>query len=372
MIGILTFHWADDYGAMLQAYALKSCLEELGREEVEVIPYAPVRLEGRYWLFPVVGVETGGKVRYNLQIWGIARNVLCFFSFLRRRKNMRNFRHRYLTAKPAVRKAENLSLEKYTRVFVGSDQVWNPEITVGLDHAYIGNVKEKGNCKLIAYGASFGKASLPDRYRTVFEKAVNRNFYCISLREKSAVPYVKSFFHGNVTDVLDPTLLLRSKEWKKIGRTPEQKHYILFIYTEYNAQMMEYLRDLSVKLKKKVIQVSMPWPGQRKDWLDVEIKGGPSEFVGFFQHADCVVTNSFHGMVFSVLMEKNFLVFGHSKRNARMENFLEKIELKSRLIEQGRMPAKEEMMQEIDWERVGEFIEKERRHSLDYIKSMLV
>ena len=55
-----------------------------------------------------------------------------------------------------------------------------------------------------------------------------------------------------------------------------------------------------------------------------------------------------------------------------MENFLEKIELKSRLIEQGRMPAKEEMMQEIDWERVGEFIEKERRHSLDYIKSMLV
>ena len=83
------------------------------------------------------------------------------------------------------------------------------------------------------------------------------------------------------------------------------------------------------------------------------------------------MTNSFHGMVFSILMEKKFLVFGHSNKNARMENFLEKIDLKSRLVEKGRMPAEEEMLREIDWSRAGELIEKERRHSMDYIKSML-
>ena len=63
------------------------------------------------------------------------------------------------------------------------------------------------------------------------------------------------------------------------------------------------------------------------------MEGGPAEFIGFFQNAYCVVTNSFHSMVFSVLLEKQFLVFGHSNKNARIENFLKKLGLESRLVE---------------------------------------
>ena len=371
MTGILTFHWADDYGAMLQAYALKTCLERLTKEKVEVIPYAPVKLTGRYWLFPVVGDERGRKIRYFLRYRGLIRNVSRLRGFLRRRKNMRGFRQLYLTREPGIRRADRLFLKKYSCVFVGSDQVWNPEITVGLDDAYMGKVKEKVKCRLIAYGASFGKDSLPARYHAPFEKAVNENFSGISMREKSAVPFVKQFYHGNVTDVLDPTLLLEQSAWQKIAKMPEQKNYILFIYTEYNELMMQYLQELSVELKKRVIQLSMPQPGQREDWIDLEIEGGPSEFIGFFQNADCVVTNSFHGMVFSVLMEKQFIVFSHSNKNARIDNLMEKLELKSRLAEGGRMPEKDEMLKGIDWKHVRRLIEKERGLSVEFIKSML-
>ena len=122
MIGILTFHWADDYGAMLQAYALKCCLE-------------------RYWLLPVIGIEMDRKIRYFPGHYGIIRNVSHLGTFLRRRRNMRCFRHMYLTQEPAVRKAYRLSVKEYSHVFVGSDQVWNPEITVGLDDAYMGNLR---------------------------------------------------------------------------------------------------------------------------------------------------------------------------------------------------------------------------------------
>ena len=372
MIGILTFHWADDYGAMLQAYALKSYLQGISKEKVEVIPYAPAKLEGRYWLFPVTGIEMNRRIVYFFGVWGFARNISHLCSYLRRRKSMRNFRRQYLTSKSAVRRSGRLSLKKYSYVFIGSDQVWNPAITVGLDHAYIGNIKEKGNCRLVAYGASFGKDSLPSQYYADFKKAVNKNFFGISMREKSAVPFVKRCFRGNVTDVLDPTLLLESEDWKKIGKKPKQKNYILFIYTEYNALMVQYLHKLSAELKKKVIQVTVPWPGQGKKWINLEIEGGPSEFIGFIQNADCIVTNSFHGMVFSVLMEKKFLVFGHSDRNARIENFMEKVDLKSRLVEKGRMCTKEEMMQDIEWMHVRKLVEKEREHSTEFIKSMLV
>lgn len=372
MIGMLTFHWADDYGAMLQAYALKSCLEDLGGEKVEIIPYASVKLTGRYWLYPVVSVEMDGKIKYSLWRCKFRRNVSHLRSFLRERRSMRRFRYMYLTRRPAVRKAGRLSLKKYTHVFIGSDQVWNPEITVGLDDAYMGNIRDKGNCRLIAYGASFGKTALPAKYHVDFKSAVNQNFSAVSMREKSAVPFVKTFFHGDVTDVLDPTFLLTSKEWKKIARLPKQKRYILYIFTEHNAVMKQYLHDLSVKMKKDVIQVTMPWEKQREDWIRLEAGGGPSEYIGLFQNADYVVTNSFHGTAFSILMEKKFLVFSHSNKNARIENLLERFGLKSRLVERGRMPAEEEMLREIDWEHVRKLIKKEQELSVEFIKRALI
>ncbi len=75
MTGILTFHWADDYGAMLQAYALKTYLEGLDGERVEVIPYAPVRMEGRYRLFPITAAERDKKTIYFFGVWEFARNM---------------------------------------------------------------------------------------------------------------------------------------------------------------------------------------------------------------------------------------------------------------------------------------------------------
>lgn len=372
MIGILTFHWADDYGAMLQAYALKSYLEKISKEKVEIIPYAPIKFTGRYWLYPVVGREKDDKIKYSFGRFGFRRNVFYLYEFLKRRKNMRNFRRHYLTRKLAIRKMERLSLKKYSCVFVGSDQVWNPEITVGLDDAYIGNIKEKGNCRLIAYGASFGGEILPENYRLQFMESVSDNFSAVSLREKNAIPFLKSFFQGNVTDVLDPTLLLGWEEWKKIGKLPREQGYILFIYTEYNAQMLQYLHDLSIELQKKIIQLSMPWFGQKRDWIHLEIKGGPAEYIGFFQNAEYVVTNSFHGMVFSVLMEKQFLVFSHSNKNVRLENLLDKLNLKPRLIEYGKIPDVEKILEEIDWKYVKELLEKERVNSIQFMKNQLV
>ncbi|MCI9440775.1 MAG: polysaccharide pyruvyl transferase family protein [Ruminococcus sp.] len=371
MIGILTFYWADDYGAMLQAYALKRCLEKVSKTRVEIIPYTSARLEGRYWFFPVTGRKKGEKINY-IFLWGRFFTNVCYFrSFLRRRRNMRAFRRRHLTRKPASGNADRLSLQKYSCIFVGSDQVWNPEITIGLDDVYLGNIKERGDCIWAAYGASFGGDSLPAKYDKEFSGSVGHNFSDISLREKSAVPFVKKFFHGNVTDVLDPALLLERKEWEQIGKLPARKDYILFIYTEYNEQMLQYLQKLAKELEKKVVQLSMPWPGQRTDWADLEIEGGPSEYIGFFRNAGCVVTNSFHGMVFSILMEKNFLVFSHSDKNARMEDLMEKLELKTRLVERGRVPAKGEMMRAIDWRHVGQLLERERGYSVRFIEKIL-
>lgn len=281
---------------------------------------------------------------------------------------MRAFRRSYLTRKLVKRRVDEISLKKYSCVFVGSDQVWNPEITVGLDDAYIGNIKKKGNCKIVSYGASFGGDMLAEEYLFDFKAAINRNFAAISLREKSAVPFVTKILQRSVSDVLDPTLLLEQKEWEKLGKLPQEQGYILFIYTEYNKKMIQYLYDLSVILKKKVIQLSMPWPGQDEDWISIKIEGGPSEFIGYFQNASYVVTNSFHGMVFSVLMEKQFMVFSHSNKNARIENFLKKVDLESRLIRGEEFIKRESITDSIDWKHVKRLLEKEKVSSIGFIR----
>lgn len=368
MIGILTFYWADDYGAMLQAYALKHYLEKASNKQVRIIPYAPVKFTGRYWLCPVVARQVDGKKKYCFLLQRFKRNLAFLSKFLKRRKNMRAFRRSYLTRKLVKRRVDEISLKKYSCVFVGSDQVWNPEITVGLDDAYIGNIKKKGNCKIVSYGASFGGDMLAEEYLFDFKAAINRNFAAISLREKSAVPFVTKILQRSVSDVLDPTLLLEQKEWEKLGKLPQEQGYILFIYTEYNKKMIQYLYDLSVILKKKVIQLSMPWPGQDEDWISIKIEGGPSEFIGYFQNASYVVTNSFHGMVFSVLMEKQFMVFSHSNKNARIENFLKKVDLESRLIRGEEFIKRESITDSIDWKHVKRLLEKEKVSSIGFIR----
>lgn len=369
MIGILTFYWADDYGAMLQAYALKHYLEKTSNKQVRIIPYAPVKFTGRYWLCPIVASYVDGEMKYSFLINRFKRNMSFLYQFLKRRKNMRAFRCSYLTRKLVIRRADGISLKKYSCVFVGSDQVWNPEITVGLDEAYIGNIKEKGTCRLISYGASFGGDSIPEKYHSKFAEAVNKNFTSISLREKSALPFVKNILYREAIDVLDPTLLLEKEEWEEMARLPEEKGYILFIYTEFNKQMVEYLKKLSTWLHKRVIQLSMPWDGQKEDWIDIELEGGPAEFIGYFQNADYIVTNSFHGMVFSVLLEKQFIVFSHSNKNARIESFLQKLNLKMRLIKKGQIATKESMTESIDWKSVKVSLEKEKVHSTDFIRN---
>lgn len=366
MIGILTFHWADDYGAMLQTYALKRYIEELGKA-TEIIAYAPLRLTGRYHILPVTASVRDKQYKYHFDCWLFLRNLLLGAAYFRRQMNMHEFRRKYLTKEPPVKHAERISLRKYSCVFVGSDQVWNPEITVGFDDAYLGRIKDKGACRLVAYGASFGGARLSARECVELVEAIRENFADISLREKGAADFLCRYLHRNIVNVLDPTLLLEKEAWERLAREPEEKDYILIYETEENRRMMKYVYELAKTFHKKVIQVSMPVSLKPKIGVRFRVAGGPAEFLGYVQNAWCVVTNSLHGTVFSILMEKQFLVFAHSSRNERMESLLKKLGLEARLINADEEAGSQKMCRKIDWRKVRDYLGRERKISKKFI-----
>lgn len=367
MIGILTFYWADDYGAMLQAYALKKYLEMSGRQ-VKIIPYAPLRLSGRYRFVPVIAFIKKEKIRYSFNYWMFRRNLSMGAAFWKRRRNMRAFRRRYLTDEHPIKRAEDISLRKYSCVFVGSDQVWNPEITVGFDDAYLGRVRDRGACRLAAYGASFGSARLPERERDELTEAIRENFAAISLREKRAADFMSECLQRAVANVLDPTLLLDRVEWERIAKMPAEKDYILIYNTEQNERMMDYARALAKSYRKKVLTVSVQSGLPHRADVQVEVSGGPAEFLGYVQNAWCVVTNSFHGTAFSILMEKQFLVFAHSSRNERMESLLKKLGLEDRLVYVEEKVEEQRMFTRIDWQRTEQCLKRERDASIQFIE----
>lgn len=371
MVGILTFHWADDYGAMLQAYALKRQLELLG-EEVELVPYAPLKLTGRYRLIPICAEYRNGKLRYFVHRYMAKQNLLMGRAFWERRWNMRQFRRAYLTPRRAVKSAEKISLQKYKTVFVGSDQVWNPEITVGLDDAYTGSIPQRGSCRLAAYGASMGGAALSEADRRKFAAHVGNGFSAVSLREKIDVESVEQMLGRSITDVLDPVLLLDHSEWERIGKAPSEQGYILLYLTEFNLPLLRCAQALSRQTGGKLISVSKPTVlrsggADAIQGIEERAEGGPAEFFGWLQNADCVLTNSFHGTAFSVLLEKDFLSFRHNTRSVRQEDLLCKLGLEACLVEEVRPDEARAIWANTDWGAARACLRRERERSKRFI-----
>lgn len=367
MIGILTFYWADDYGAMLQTYALKTYLERQG-ETVEVIPYAPLKLRGRYQLVPVNAVYRRGKWRFYRNLLKFCRRLGYVGIFYRKRTSMCRFRKQYLTGEKPIENVRRLWLLPYKVVFVGSDQVWNSEITYGLDDAYMGNIEREKSCRMVAYGASFGKERPPKREWREFKRAFESNFTAISLREREGADFAERLLKRPVADVLDPVLLLDRCEWEKLGRKPQEKEYILFYVTEPQEFMLRFARKLSEASGIPVIQLSVPlWGKWEKSFL-FRMDAGPEEFIGYFQHATSVITNSFHGLAFSILFERQFLVFQHSVYHTRLRNLLEKLSLERRLMKPGEAIDLSRMEEMIDWRMVRKSLKDERESSERFIR----
>lgn len=282
---------------------------------------------------------------------------------------MAQFRRHYLTADAPLRRSQDISPERYTCIFVGSDQIWNPDITIGLDDAYIGNIPKQESCRLVSYAASIGGTSLPAEIQEKFSACVRTAFASISLRERSAVPFMEELLGCTITSTLDPVLLLDRKEWEKIAVPPEDAGYVLVYLTEYSSQLMEQAHRVAQQLKKPVISVNF----YRRDtltpeWVERRVDIGPSEFVGYIRNAACVMTNSFHGTAFSILFEKPFAVFPHSTRNARIEDLLKKLGLSSKLVTENVSFTNEIIRASVNWLEVSGRLAAERERSIRFIR----
>lgn len=165
-IGILTFYCSDNYGAMLQAYGLMNFVKKIN-SDVEIVPYAPYYLVGRHWFIPYYPFKSI-RERFMWTLTGIKHNLQMKGDFIRQKSNMVRFRKQYLVKNERpIRTIKGLKALDYDVYIVGSDQIWNPNITFGLRKPYFGAFCNSYKQKVISYAASLGGSKLSQAYDVV-------------------------------------------------------------------------------------------------------------------------------------------------------------------------------------------------------------
>lgn len=323
-IGILTFHNAINYGAVLQAYATQHFLEQQGYD-VEVINYRNKAIDNSYLRYTF-----GWRRMLYRKPWHILDFLITSFWFKRKKKKIEAFNKRYLRQSLKVFHREEPYCMDYDVYLIGSDQVWNPNFTDGFDPFYWGCFYRKPKSKLIAWSVSTKEHTLENKKKELVASYLEQ-FDAIGVREKQLKVFLESLTNKPIHLTLDPTLLLSKIEWGKFCKPVKENQYVL-VYAMQDENMVISKAKLLAEKTKKTLIVINPYSNSiikrgYKQWLS------PVEFLSYFNSADFVVSASFHGTAFSLIFEKQFYCFiKRGSSNVRIESLLKCLNLEDRIV----------------------------------------
>ena len=297
-IGILTFHFPDNYGAVLQTYSLFRKISSLGYD-AEVIDYVPQ-----------AGASKGGVFVRLTDLKSLISNVLRLVAFpfwLCRKNKIKRFRNAYIRLSDRYSRPEDIPYERYGTVVTGSDQTFNRNYGF-TDVYYQPFIKSIAQTK-VAYAPSMG--SMPPSSLDDYSLDRLKDFDYLSCREKGASDALSDMLNREVPCVLDPVFLTSREEWLRLaGQSWRRKPYV-FVY-DLNA------KDKVVNIARQrypdhdiVIYSNDPLGPVKMRGRGIHFvqSTGVEDFLSLIYHSAAVVTDSFHGTAFSLIMEKDFYVY---------------------------------------------------------------
>lgn len=348
-IGILSLPNSISYGASLQTFALREYLEIKGCD-AEVINYLP-------------NIILNKKSKSSNLIKKTCIDALT----LRKKMRFRSFERKIRKYPRHSIGKEYLSemSKRYDYMICGSDQIWNPHIT-GWDYSYFFDFCNDSK-KKISYAPSFGVEELPKDYSDTIAGLLS-NFNCISVRESDGARIVNSLIHLNPVTVLDPTFLIPKDRWKTLEKKTHisNQGYVLLFMLKYSDAMISFANRLAQEkgLKLSVIGGSFFEHGKYQKYNYNLV--GPSQWLFLFDHADYIVTNSFHGVAFSVIFRKQFFTEYSAITNTRLYEIVSKFNLSSQLINNNN-----ETYHYLDYLPIEKLISSEIEKSEMYLKKAL-
>ena len=359
-IAIITLHRVYNYGSALQAYATQKIFEKNGCE-AEIIDYITAqRTKGK--IFKGTKGENISAIKkpfyYLAKTFSIFLKEQTFGKFV---KNNLKLTKKYIT--PDDLCADPPRADIYV---TGSDQTWNSDYNEGVDRGFFLDFLPE-NAKRISFVASFGKTELQAEEIEETRKYINR-YSALSVRENFAVDILNKLGRNDAVHLIDPTLQIGKKEWLEIvsKRLVKEPYLILMLLYNEDNHATEYARKIADEKGLKLVKIS--WDLKTPPLVDkLMTHRSPSDFLSLFHYADFVVTNSFHGLAFSINLEKQFVVVPRNEYNSRIESLLQLFEIKERMIS-SMDDALKISAEHIDYEKINPILTEERKKAEAFIK----
>lgn len=364
-IVIITLHRVFNYGSILQAYATQKVFEKNGCK-VEIVDYITEQRTNRKLFLElpdnIVDNHASKSIYIFLRFFSVLIKKLIFGSFLRKHCNLTS--QRYITSEDIIKNPPEADI-----YVTGSDQVWNSKYNEGIDKGFFLEFAPKDKIK-ISFASSFGKSQLDENERNTIKEYLGR-YNAISVREDDARQIIREMGY-NSEWIIDPTLQLKKEEWLGIAspRLVKERYLILMLLYNEDNGATEYAREIADKKGLKLIKLS--WELIKPHKVDrLLTHRSPQDFLSLFFYADFVVTNSFHGLAFSINFNRQFVMVPRNEFNSRIESLLRLTGLENRLVnttEQAIQVSKEI----IDYNMVNKKIEMERTKANEFVERIIV
>lgn len=378
-IGIITLV-SDNYGNKFQNYAVENIMKQYGKvETIRLENCNKTNCENKTSKYKKVKPSyirqvLISRMMYKYDMNNAERSVLGnLFYILKnkkkilkarddRHKNFQRFEKKYLHISEKIISHNDINaswLNSYNYFICGSDQIWNPGYSTTSDLAFLSFSPKKKN---IALAPSFGVSKIPESMIEMFRNGIN-GIERLSVREEAGANIIRELTGRKAEILVDPTMVLDVDEWKKIMVKPKailpEKYILCYFLGRVDKQYKSVIRKLA---KERNLRIVPLFDIEEIEYYSLD----PAEVLYCIENAEMVVTDSFHGTVFSILFHKEFMVFerneGGASMNSRLDTLLKRFNLQNRIY-----PISSNI-NSVNWNDVDNYISSARSDYFEYLK----
>jgi len=369
-IAILTQPLQTNYGGLLQAFALQKALEKLGFDSEIIIysfTYIHFKWYGRKNLRTTFDFYTKFLLGQptHIQDWPRFTIGNIFRKFINK-----HIKHTELCP---LQKMGHISSD-YGRWIVGSDQVWRLAYIkdLGAPSFFLNFLKEEQRNRSFSYAASFGT----DQWEGTEEETKSwipllKQFQAVSVREHSGIDICRDTFGIGAVQMPDPTLLLNIEDYEAIISGEQTSHpeqpYIASYILDFSESIQNLLTGMGKEMELPIQHLSpQPMGKHIRDRLPISV----AQWLSYIKNAKYMITDSFHGCVFSIIFHIPFVCLGNQDRgSARFHSLLKTFGLEDRMISKDNSAhIQKVLLTAVDWEQIQHTHQKERKKGLDFLK----
>ncbi len=357
-IGIMTIYRSGNYGATLQSYATKQAINENGFGEAEIIPYCSDAIKQKL------------NLAYIKKAGLFQTAVACVekIYYHPRMKKVNGFIDSFATDRQLNREELPALNDRYDIFLSGSDQIWNPDLQQG-DASYLLDFVTDPRKKR-SYASSFGVSRIPEEYLPLYQRLLSE-YQQITVREQRGIELVKELSGKEAKLVIDPALLLTPAQWEaKLPPSRFKGDYVFAYQMAHSPLVGQVMSKARKAFCAKAIFVPFPIMGVCRCRPVLSISS--LEWVRAIKESKFVVTDSFHGVVFSIIFKKQFYYVITSdtikKRLSRLETLLSSLGIEDRFVENA---AACDFSKTIDYDKVHALLDEQRERSLNILKELV-